>query len=170
LLYQLVAEEQGVSTGRLTGTIRDDAAGGHRAGGRFLFPPGPSLRLFADVLTYCRAELPKWNVIPVPGDRGARVGAPPARESAHDPVRERPQAERIAKLRAWRDQDRLDRRLQRVRKAAIGDGNVLYPMKDALHASATIGEVCGVLREVWGVYRPAGAPGCERASGPGTSF
>ena len=37
--------------------------------------------------------------------------------------------------------------------------NVLYPMKDALRARATVGEVCDALREVWGVYRPA-----ERAS------
>lgn len=56
------------------------------------------------------------------------------------------QAERLAKLRAWRDRNRLDGFLARLR-AAGGDTNVLYPMKSA---GATVGEVCGVLGEVWG--------------------
>ena len=34
---------------------------------------------------------------------------------------------------------------------------MLYPMHDALRARATVGEVCNVLREVWGTYRPADA-------------
>jgi methylmalonyl-CoA mutase N-terminal domain/subunit len=41
-----------------------------------------------------------------------------------------------------------------MKKAALGTDNVLYPMKDALRALATVGEVCGALREVWGVYSP----------------
>jgi methylmalonyl-CoA mutase N-terminal domain/subunit len=45
-----------------------------------------------------------------------------------------------------------------MKKAAVGNDphtdNVLYPMKDALRALATVGEVCGALREVWGVYTP----------------
>jgi methylmalonyl-CoA mutase N-terminal domain/subunit len=38
--------------------------------------------------------------------------------------------------------------------AATGASNVLYPMKDALRARATVGEVCDALRTVWGIYRP----------------
>jgi methylmalonyl-CoA mutase N-terminal domain/subunit len=44
-----------------------------------------------------------------------------------------------------------------VRAAAEGDDVVLYPMRDALRARATVGEVCNALREVWGTYRPADA-------------
>jgi methylmalonyl-CoA mutase N-terminal domain/subunit len=44
-----------------------------------------------------------------------------------------------------------------MRSAARGSENVLYPMRDALRAMATVGEVCNVLREVWGVHRPADA-------------
>jgi methylmalonyl-CoA mutase N-terminal domain/subunit len=44
--------------------------------------------------------------------------------------------------------------LQDVRRAAEGTENLLPPMREALRAYATIGEVCGVLREVFGEYRP----------------
>ncbi len=50
----------------------------------------------------------------------------------------------------------MDRHLAGVQKAAAGDGNVLYPMKEALSAGATVGEVCDALREIWGTYAPGG--------------
>ncbi|MFI9155174.1 methylmalonyl-CoA mutase family protein, partial [Streptomyces sp. NPDC053367] len=71
-----------------------------------------------------------------------------------DPAIEAQQAERLAKLRAWRDFPRVDEALTRVKKAAAGTDNVLYPMKDALAAGATVGEVCDALRETWGTYTP----------------
>ncbi|MFF1676172.1 methylmalonyl-CoA mutase [Streptomyces sp. NPDC058256] len=71
-----------------------------------------------------------------------------------DPAIEAQQAERIAKLRAWRCHERVDAALIVMQKAAAGTANVLYPMKDALAAGATVGEVCNVLREVWGSYTP----------------
>ncbi|MDX3361278.1 acyl-CoA mutase large subunit family protein, partial [Streptomyces sp. ME02-6978.2a] len=71
-----------------------------------------------------------------------------------DPAIETRQAERLAKLRAWRCQGRVNNALLTMRKAAEGEDNVLYPMKEALAAGATIGEVCDTLREVWGTYRP----------------
>jgi methylmalonyl-CoA mutase N-terminal domain/subunit len=74
-----------------------------------------------------------------------------------DPAIEAQQAERLAKLRAWRVQSEVDDALQRLRKAAEGDDNVLYPMKDALRVRATVGEACNALREVWGTYVPADA-------------
>jgi methylmalonyl-CoA mutase N-terminal domain/subunit len=52
----------------------------------------------------------------------------------------------------------VDAALDALRKAArseAGTANVLYPMKDALRARATVGEVCNALREVWGTYVPA---------------
>ncbi|GAB3816242.1 acyl-CoA mutase large subunit family protein [Micromonospora zhanjiangensis] len=71
-----------------------------------------------------------------------------------DPAIEAAQAERLAKLRAGRDAGAVERALTDLRTAAGGSSNVLYPMKDALRARATVGEVCGTLREVWGAYRP----------------
>jgi methylmalonyl-CoA mutase N-terminal domain/subunit len=74
-----------------------------------------------------------------------------------DPAIEAQQAERLAKLRAKRDSDEVLRSLALLKKAAEGADNVLYPMKEALRASATVGEVCDALREVWGVYSPPDA-------------
>ncbi|MFF5727380.1 methylmalonyl-CoA mutase family protein [[Kitasatospora] papulosa] len=333
LLHQLVAEEQGIGAGLLTGAIRNDVLQEYVARGAYIFPPRPALRLATDVFTYCGAEIPRWDTLVVSGHLMAEAGASPAQEIAftladgveyvraavaagldvdafaprlsfvlmarttaqkeagllaarriwarvmreefgarnpeslvprfrtragagqdgdgpvrcrcprepgtgtplpgaraagrtadgieettvalmrkvedfggavaaiehgyqtgeladhgcrvpagagprkgvaaavdgprldgaepHGPVRAAPsietgQAERLAKLRAWRDQDRVDRHLAGVQKAAAGDDNVLYPMKEALSAGATVGEVCGALREIWGTYAAGG--------------
>jgi methylmalonyl-CoA mutase N-terminal domain/subunit len=74
-----------------------------------------------------------------------------------DPAIEEQQCERLAALRADRDQAAVDRHLAALRQAAGGTDNVLYPMKEALRARATVGEVCNTLREVWGVYAPPDA-------------
>ncbi|MEU6276891.1 methylmalonyl-CoA mutase family protein, partial [Streptomyces populi] len=74
-----------------------------------------------------------------------------------DPAIEVQQAERLCKLRAWREQTQVDSALTDLKKAAGSDDNVLYPMKEALRARATVGEVCNALREVWGTYVPADA-------------
>jgi methylmalonyl-CoA mutase, N-terminal domain len=71
-----------------------------------------------------------------------------------DPAIEAAQAARLASLRSSRDNAAVSSALDDLRAAASGTGNVLYPMKEALRAYATIGEVCGALREVWGVYHP----------------
>ncbi|ESQ01564.1 Methylmalonyl-CoA mutase large subunit [Streptomyces sp. ADI96-15] len=361
LLYQLVAEEQGVPAGRLTGTIQNDILNEYISCGTYIFPPEPSLRLTSDIFQYCQAEMPQWNTISISGHYMAEAGATPEQEiaftlangieyirtalasgmniddfaprisffvarvtlleevakyrAAHriwahvikdrfgavkpksqmlrfhrqtagvqvaavlggaqslrtnsfdeavalttdksarrwtqqvlahevdatsavgpftgsyviekltddieaaalvlmhrieelggaagairegyqkreiegsarrvalqaeagervdsgvnryrtdgeelfepprvDPVRERQQAERIAKLRAWRLQERVDEGISRMQKTAQGTGNVLNPMKDALAAGATIGEVCNALRQVWGTHRPS---------------
>ncbi|MGH3486236.1 MAG: acyl-CoA mutase large subunit family protein, partial [Nocardioidaceae bacterium] len=74
-----------------------------------------------------------------------------------DPAIEQQQAERLAKLRADRDGGEVDRRLGELIDAARGTDNVLYPMKEALRARATVGEVCDALRSVWGTYTPPDA-------------
>ncbi|HEX7354338.1 MAG TPA: methylmalonyl-CoA mutase family protein, partial [Mycobacteriales bacterium] len=74
-----------------------------------------------------------------------------------DPAIEAEQSERLAALRAARDQGVVDEHLAALAAAATGTDNVLYPMREALRARATVGEVCNVLREVWGIYRPADA-------------
>ena len=73
-----------------------------------------------------------------------------------DPEAERRQVERLAEHKASRDQGPVDDRLAELRSAAEGDVNLLPPMKEALRAGASIGEVCGALREVFGEYQ-AGA-------------
>ncbi|MGM0361633.1 methylmalonyl-CoA mutase family protein, partial [Streptomyces griseoaurantiacus] len=74
-----------------------------------------------------------------------------------DPAIETRQAERLTALRAGRDQAAVDAALAALKKAAEGEDNVLYPMKEALRALATVGEVCNALREVWGTYVPSDA-------------
>jgi methylmalonyl-CoA mutase N-terminal domain/subunit len=71
-----------------------------------------------------------------------------------DPTIEAAQAERLAQLRAGRDASAVERALTALRKSAEGTDNVLPPMKEALQAKATVGEVSDALREVWGVYQP----------------
>jgi methylmalonyl-CoA mutase N-terminal domain/subunit len=74
-----------------------------------------------------------------------------------DPAIEAEQSARLARLRAERDASAVTTALARLRAAAAGSDNVLPPMKEALAARATVGEVCDTLREVWGVYRPTEA-------------
>ncbi|MFJ5218269.1 methylmalonyl-CoA mutase [Streptomyces sp. NPDC088354] len=81
----------------------------------------------------------------------------PYRPLRVDPAIEAAQVERLTTLRARRDRRAVTAALGALRRAAeggTGEGGVLYPMKDALRARATVGEVCGALREVWGTYVP----------------
>ena len=71
-----------------------------------------------------------------------------------DPELERQQSERLRDLRARRDQPAVDAALAKLRSAAQGTQNLLYPMKEALRAYATLGEVSDVLRDEFGVYQP----------------
>ncbi|MFE7313936.1 methylmalonyl-CoA mutase [Streptomyces sp. NPDC057555] len=74
-----------------------------------------------------------------------------------DPAIEAQQAERLERLRARRNRNAVTAALGTLRKAAEGPDNVLYPMREALAARATLGEVCDALREVWGTYVPTDA-------------
>ena len=60
----------------------------------------------------------------------------------------------LARIRAERDNVGVGAALDAVRAAAQGTSNLLYPLREALGHLATVGEVCGVLREAWGEYRP----------------
>ncbi len=82
LLYQLVAEEQGVPATALTGTIQNDVLKEYIARGTYIYPPAASLRLITDIFGYCRAEIPKWNTISISGYHMAEAGATPAQEVA----------------------------------------------------------------------------------------
>ncbi len=82
LLYQLVAEEQGVSGDKLNGTIQNDVLKEYIARGTYIFPPAPSLRLITDTFAYCKAEIPRWNTISISGYHMGEAGADPAQEIA----------------------------------------------------------------------------------------
>lgn len=82
LLYQLVAEEQGVDPAKLTGTIQNDVLKEYIARGTYIYPPKESLRLITDIFRYCRSELPRWNTISISGYHMAEAGATPAQEIA----------------------------------------------------------------------------------------
>jgi methylmalonyl-CoA mutase N-terminal domain/subunit len=82
LLYQLVAEEQGVPGNKLTGTIQNDVLKEYIARGTYIYPPRESLRLVSDIFGYCQREIPRWNTISISGYHMAEAGATPAQEIA----------------------------------------------------------------------------------------
>ena len=70
-----------------------------------------------------------------------------------DPEAEARQLKRLKAFKENRDQAELDRRLDALRDVARGDGNLLPPIKEALRAGGSIGEVCNAMRDVFGEYR-----------------
>src|SRR5436190_11968 len=70
-----------------------------------------------------------------------------------DPETEQRQVERLRRFKDARDQAAVKRRLEELREVARGDGNLLYPAKDALRDGASSGEVCGAMRDVFGEYK-----------------
>src|SRR5216684_1811048 len=82
LLYQLVAEEQGIAPASLNGTIQNYILKEYIARGTYIYPPQHSLRLAADTFAYCRSEMPKWNTISISGYHIAEAGATPVQEIA----------------------------------------------------------------------------------------
>jgi methylmalonyl-CoA mutase N-terminal domain/subunit len=82
LLYQLVAEENGIDPAALTGTIQNDVLKEYIARGTYIFPPAASLRLVSDTFAYCQDHLPRWNTISISGYHMAEAGATPAQEVA----------------------------------------------------------------------------------------
>jgi methylmalonyl-CoA mutase N-terminal domain/subunit len=82
LLYQLVAEEQGVAAAALRGTVQNDVLKEYIARGNYIYPPAPSMRLTTDLFAYCADALPRFNTISISGYHMAEAGATPAQEIA----------------------------------------------------------------------------------------
>ena len=82
LLYQLVAEEQGVAGAALRGTIQNDILKEYVARGTYIYPPRPSMRLTADTFAYCAKEMPQWNTISVSGYHIREAGSTAVQEVA----------------------------------------------------------------------------------------
>ena len=66
-MYIVVAEKQGVSQNKISGTIQNDILKEYFARGTYIFPPEPSMRLITDIFDYCVREVPKWNTISISG-------------------------------------------------------------------------------------------------------
>jgi (2R)-ethylmalonyl-CoA mutase len=97
-LYVVAAEEQGVAEDALAGTTQNDIIKEFLARGTYAFPPGPSMRLIADMVAYTVTRIPKWNPINICSYHLQEAGATPVQEIAYslsnaiavlDAVRER---------------------------------------------------------------------------------
>jgi methylmalonyl-CoA mutase N-terminal domain/subunit len=70
-----------------------------------------------------------------------------------DPQAEQSQLTRLRAFKEARDQGGVESKLEQLRGVARGDGNLLHPIRAALAADASIGEVCGAMRDVFGEYK-----------------
>ncbi len=97
-LYIVAAQEQGVAQDQLQGTTQNDILKEYLSRGTYAFPPGPSMRLIADMIAYTVVHVPKWNPINICSYHLQEAGATPVQEIAYamsnaiavlDAVRER---------------------------------------------------------------------------------
>src|SRR5687767_14782074 len=82
LLYELVAEEQGVGGGALRGTAQNDILKEYIARGNYIFPPRPSMRITTDLFAYCHERVPAWNTISISGYHIREAGSTAVQELA----------------------------------------------------------------------------------------
>ncbi len=82
LLYELVAEKQGVPGERLRGTVQNDILKEYVARGNYIFPARPSMRITTDLFAYCHERLPRWNTISISGYHIREAGATAVQELA----------------------------------------------------------------------------------------
>src|ERR1044071_1309409 len=80
LLYELVAEEQGVESKQLKGTVQNDILKEYIARGNFIYPPAPAMRLTTDLFAYCHQRIPKGNTISISGYHMREKGCSAVRE------------------------------------------------------------------------------------------
>src|SRR5213083_1754689 len=82
LLYELVAEKQGVPGAELRGTVQNDILKEYAARGNYIFPPKPSMRVTTDLFAYCHERLPRWNTISISGYHIREAGSTAVQELA----------------------------------------------------------------------------------------
>src|SRR5262245_49560238 len=82
LLYELVAEGQGIPPGKLRGTVQNDILKEYIARGNYIFPPRPSMRLTTDLFAYCAERIPSWNTISISGYHIREAGSTAVQELA----------------------------------------------------------------------------------------
>jgi len=82
LMYELVAEEQGVDASQISGTIQNDLLKEYIARGTYIYPPRPSMRIITDIFAYCSKHVPRWNTISISGYHIREAGSTAAQEIA----------------------------------------------------------------------------------------
>jgi methylmalonyl-CoA mutase, N-terminal domain len=82
LLYELVAEQQGVGGDQLRGTVQNDILKEYIARGNYIFPPRPSMRITTDLFAYCSERIPRWNTISISGYHIREAGSTAVQELA----------------------------------------------------------------------------------------
>ena len=82
LLYELVAEKQGVPADKIGGTIQNDVLKEYVARGTYIYPPRPSMRIITDIFAYCRDRIPRWNTISISGYHIREAGSTAVQELA----------------------------------------------------------------------------------------
>ena len=82
VLYELVAERQGVPPEALRGTVQNDILKEYVARGNYIFPPRPSMRLTTDLFAYCAERIPRWNTISISGYHIREAGSTAVQELA----------------------------------------------------------------------------------------
>ena len=82
LLYELVAEKQGVSPEKVAGTTQNDILKEYTARGTYIYPPKPSMRIITDLFAYCQDRLPRWNTISISGYHMREAGSTAVQEVA----------------------------------------------------------------------------------------
>jgi methylmalonyl-CoA mutase len=81
--YIVAAEEQGVKTKQLSGTIQNDILKEFMVRNTYIYPPAPSMRIVGDIFRYCSAEMPKFNCISISGYHMQEAGATAELELAY---------------------------------------------------------------------------------------
>ena len=79
-MYIAVAEKQGVSKDKISGTIQNDILKEYIARGTYIYPPKASMRLITNIFEYCAEEVPKWNTISISGYHIREAGSTAAQE------------------------------------------------------------------------------------------
>lgn len=81
-MYIAVAEEQGVSSDKIRGTIQNDLLKEYAARGTYIYPPAPSMRIITDIFSYCKDYVPLWNTISISGYHIREAGSTAVQEVA----------------------------------------------------------------------------------------
>ena len=82
LMYELVAEERGIASEAISGTIQNDLLKEYIARGTYVYPPRPSMRIITDIFAYCSKHVPKWNTISISGYHIREAGSTAVQELA----------------------------------------------------------------------------------------
>ncbi len=81
-MYIAVAEKQGVSADKISGTIQNDILKEYMARGTYIYPPKESMRIITDIFAYCKDFVPKWNTISISGYHIREAGSSAVQEVA----------------------------------------------------------------------------------------